>query len=73
MDRERRGAVRRAAASRTRSYARRTFGIVRENLAWAFAYNLIAIPAAAFSCVAPLLAALGMSASSLASWAMRCG
>jgi Cu2+-exporting ATPase len=46
-------------------HARRTFRIVRENLAWAFVYNLVAIPAAAFGYVTPLVAALGMSASSL--------
>ncbi len=47
-------------------HARRTFRVVRENLAWAFVYNLVAIPAAAFGYVTPLVAALGMSASSLA-------
>jgi Cu2+-exporting ATPase len=46
-------------------HARRTFRVVRENLAWAFAYNIVAIPAAAFGLVTPLVAALGMSASSL--------
>ena len=46
-------------------HARRTFRVVRENLAWAFVYNLVAIPAAAFGYVTPLVAALGMSASSL--------
>ncbi len=46
-------------------HARRTFRIVRQNLAWAFVYNLVAIPAAAFGHVTPLVAALGMSASSL--------
>jgi Cu2+-exporting ATPase len=45
--------------------ARRTLGIIRQNLAWALAYNLIAIPAAAAGYVSPWLAALGMSASSL--------
>jgi Cu2+-exporting ATPase len=46
-------------------HARRTFRVVRENLAWAFAYNLVAIPAAALGHVTPLVAALGMSVSSL--------
>ena len=46
-------------------HARRTFRVVRENLAWAFVYNLVAIPAAASGHVTPLVAALGMSASSL--------
>ena len=47
------------------AHARRTLAIVRENLGWAFAYNIVAIPAAAFGFVTPLLAALGMSISSL--------
>jgi P-type Cu2+ transporter len=45
--------------------ARRTRTVVRQNLAWAMAYNLIAIPLAVFGFVAPWVAALGMSASSL--------
>lgn len=47
------------------AHARRTFRVVRENLAWAFVYNAIAIPAAALGYVTPLVAALGMSVSSL--------
>ena len=47
------------------AHARRTFRVVRQNLAWAFAYNAIAIPAAAFGFVTPLVAAVGMSTSSL--------
>ncbi|MBK9117178.1 MAG: heavy metal translocating P-type ATPase [Betaproteobacteria bacterium] len=46
--------------------ARRTFAVIRENLAWAIVYNGLAIPAAAFGFVTPLLAAAGMSGSSLA-------
>ncbi len=49
----------------TLSHARHTFRIVRENLGWAFAYNAIAIPAAAFGYVTPLAAAAGMSLSSI--------
>lgn len=45
--------------------ARRTQRIVHQNLAWAAAYNLVAIPAAAAGTVIPWLAALGMSLSSL--------
>ncbi|MCU0934478.1 MAG: cadmium-translocating P-type ATPase [Gammaproteobacteria bacterium] len=45
--------------------ARRMLGIVRENLAWALVYNLIAVPLAAAGLVLPWMAAIGMSASSL--------
>ena len=45
--------------------ARRTLAVIRQNLAWATAYNAIAIPAAAFGFVTPVVAALGMSVSSL--------
>ena len=41
------------------------FAIIRENLAWATVYNAVAIPAAALGLVSPLLAAVGMSCSSL--------
>jgi Cu2+-exporting ATPase len=45
--------------------ARRTARIIRENLAWAFAYNLLAIPLAMAGWVTPWMAGIGMSASSL--------
>ncbi len=45
--------------------ARRALAVIRQNLAWAAAYNAIAIPAAAFGLVTPLVAAAGMSLSSL--------
>ena len=44
---------------------RRTFTLIRQNLAWAFAYNLLAVPAATLGYVPPRLAAIGMSANSL--------
>jgi len=44
---------------------RKTLRIIRQNLAWAVIYNVLAIPAAAMGLVPPWLAALGMSASSL--------
>jgi Cu2+-exporting ATPase len=44
----------------------RTTRIVRENLGWAIAYNLLAIPAAAAGLVTPWMAGLGMAGSSLA-------
>jgi Cu2+-exporting ATPase len=45
--------------------ARRTLAVIRQNLAWAVGYNLVAVPAAALGYVSPWLAALGMSLSSL--------
>jgi Cu2+-exporting ATPase len=45
--------------------ARRTLRIIRQNLAWAFAYNLSAIPLAMAGWVTPWMAGIGMSASSL--------
>jgi Cu2+-exporting ATPase len=45
--------------------ARRATAIVRQNLAWAAIYNLVALPVAALGLVPPWLAAVGMSASSL--------
>lgn len=45
--------------------ARKTRLIVRENLVWAFLYNLVVIPLAFGGAITPWAAALGMSASSL--------
>jgi Cu2+-exporting ATPase len=45
--------------------ARRTRLIIRQNLAWAVGYNLLALPLAIMGQVTPSLAALGMAASSL--------
>ncbi len=45
--------------------ADRTLRIIRQNLGWALAYNLVAVPAAVLGYVTPWLAALGMSLSSL--------
>jgi Cu2+-exporting ATPase len=45
--------------------ARRTVRIVRQNLAWSFAYNFLAIPLAMFGWVTPWMAGIGMSTSSL--------
>lgn len=45
--------------------ARKTQSIIRQNLGWALIYNLIALPLAATGMIAPYMAAIGMSASSL--------
>ena len=45
--------------------ARRTHRIIRQNLAWALAYNALAVPLAAMGLVTPWLASLGMSLSSV--------
>ena len=46
--------------------ARDTLRIIRQNLAWAAAYNALAIPLAMAGWITPLLAGIGMAASSLA-------
>ncbi len=45
--------------------ARRTRRIIRQNLAWAVGYNLVALPLAAAGLVVPWMAALAMVLSSL--------
>ncbi len=43
----------------------RTRRIIYQNLGWAFAYNLIAVPLAAFGFISPVIAAAAMATSSL--------
>ena len=47
------------------SLARHSRQIISQNLGWALCYNLMALPLAALGFVAPYMAAIGMSASSL--------
>jgi Cu2+-exporting ATPase len=43
----------------------KTHAVIRQNLSWALAYNLLAVPFAAAGLIVPWMAALGMSLSSL--------
>jgi heavy metal translocating P-type ATPase len=45
--------------------SRRTRRIIIENLGWAFAYNLIAVPLAVLGMISPVIAAAAMATSSL--------
>ncbi len=45
--------------------ARRCLRIIRQNLVWAFVYNIVALPLAMAGWVTPWLAGIGMSGSSL--------
>ncbi len=45
--------------------ARRSLRVIRQNLLWSFAYNLVALPLAMAGYVTPWMAGIGMSGSSL--------
>ncbi|MCG8434169.1 MAG: cadmium-translocating P-type ATPase, partial [Gammaproteobacteria bacterium] len=46
-------------------YAKRAVHVIRQNLAWALIYNIVALPLAISGALQPWMAAIGMSASSL--------
>jgi Cu2+-exporting ATPase len=45
--------------------ARKSMTVIRQNFAWAVLYNLVAVPLASRGWIAPWMAAIGMSTSSL--------
>ena len=53
------------AASDAVRLSRKTLGVIKSNLFWAFAYNVAAIPVAALGMLNPMLAGAAMALSSV--------
>ena len=51
--------------ARAIALSRATWKVMRQNLGWALAYNVIAIPAAAFGLLSPVIASAAMAMSSV--------
>ena len=51
--------------ARAIALSRASWSVMRQNLIWALAYNVIAIPAAAFGFLSPVIASAAMAASSV--------
>ena len=54
-----------AGIARAVQLSRAAWNIIRQNLFWALAYNVIAIPAAALGFLNPVIASAAMAASSV--------
>jgi len=51
--------------ARAIALSRATWSVMRQNLGWALAYNVVAIPAAAFGFLSPVIASAAMAMSSV--------